>query len=495
MDFRTIETPACLAAVMLFAASAVFGQMGRTWPSEKKIVPDPVTGLPLTFLTSTDGSYRQSKIYQTHRQWTSDGKWLIFRGVRETGSQAFAVNEETGQIVQVTENGFSGMLCAGNRTMKLYVMSGGGGGGGRGRGATAAPGAAEGPGRGPERPAGAPPVAPPEGRGPGGGQGPGGAGRGFGGPRQILEIDLAKLFADVAARTVKPAANYTRVCGTIPATLEADGNMGLDANDDFMYFRVQGPETTQLSPGQTLLPGFGPRARQTTSGLRSMNLQTGEIKPIVNVGFAIGHVQSNPWMPGEIVFCWETTGKAPQRTWYVKSDGTGLRPLYPEAPYEWITHEAVIGKDEVVIAMLGHRSIASATPDSNWGIAGTFEHPTGVGIVNLRTREMRIVGQVPAWSPGHSDWHVAGSADGRWAASDDFEFEVWLYDRHSGEMNLLAGPQNHGADHIHPTFNAEGTRIEIQSALISQDKHSLNICVVPLPRTWLNRTYSTKAPE
>src|SRR5271157_1222118 len=149
MYARRIKTAACLAVVVLVAASAAFAQMGRTWPSEKKIVPDPVTGLPLTFLTSTDGGYSQSKIYQTHRQWTVDGKWLIFRGVRETGPQAMAVNEETGQIVQVTENGFMGMLCAGNKTMKLVVMSGGGG---RGRG-----------------------------------------------PRQILEIDLAKLFADVAA--------------------------------------------------------------------------------------------------------------------------------------------------------------------------------------------------------------------------------------------------------------------------------------------------------
>ena len=130
MYARRIGTAACIGVVTLFAASAAFAQMGRTWPSEKKIVPDPVTGLPLTFLTSTDGGYSQSKIYQTHRQWTSDGKWLIFRGVRETGPQAMAVNEETGQIVQVTESGFMGMLCAGNKTMKLYVMSGGGGGGG-----------------------------------------------------------------------------------------------------------------------------------------------------------------------------------------------------------------------------------------------------------------------------------------------------------------------------------------------------------------------------
>jgi oligogalacturonide lyase len=488
MNSRALKIAACLQILVLFSSSTVLAQMGRTWPSEKKIVPDPVTGVPLEFLTSTDGAYTQSKIYQTHRQWTADGKWLIFRGSREAGSQAFAVNEESGQIVQVTENGFMGMLCAGNKTMKLFVMSGGGGG--RGRGAPPARGTAPDAARGAGAAAGERAAPPADDRGARGARG------GFGGPRQILEIDLEKLFADVAAGAVKPAANYQRVCGTIPTGLNADGNMGLDANDDFMYFRVGGPETAQLSEGQTLQRTFGPRNMGAgPSGLRSMNLKTGEVKMICNVGFQIGHVQSNPWAPGEIIFCWETGGKAPQRTWFVNADGSGLRPLYPEAPYEWITHEAFIGKDEAAIAILGHRSIASATTNSDWGIAGTMEHPTGVGIVNLRTREMRIAGQVPAGSPGHSDWHVAGSSDGRWAACDDFAYEVWVFDRHNGEATLLAGPQKTGADHIHPTFNADNTKIEIESALISKDNRSLNICVVPLPKALLNRTYSQKLPE
>jgi oligogalacturonide lyase len=481
MNSRIFKTATCLAALGFFCAISTYAQMGRTWPSEKKIVPDPVTGLPLEFLTSTDGGYTQSKIYQTHRQWTADGKWLIFRGVRETGSQAFAVNEESGQIVQVTETGFIGMLCAGNKTMKLYVMTGGGGGGGRGRGATN--GVARGTIAGATN-------SPAAARGAGGGRG------GPTGPQQILEIDLEKLFADVAAGTVKPAANYTRVCGTVPSGLRADGNMGLDANDDFMYFRVNGPETAQLSEGQTLMSAAGPRGMGAgPSGLRSMNLKTGEVKLICNVGFQIGHVQSNPWVPGEIVFCWETGGKAPQRTWFVNADGSGLRPLFPEASFDWITHEAFISSNEVAIAILGHRSIASATTNSDWGTAGTMEHPTGVGIVNLRTREMRIAGQVPAWSQGRSDWHVAGSSDGRWAACDDFAYEVWVFDRHNGEATLLAGPQKVGADHIHPTFNADNTKIEIESALISKDNRSLNICVVPLPRALLNRTYPLNLPE
>jgi oligogalacturonide lyase len=102
---------------------------------------------------------------------------------------------------------------------------------------------------------------------------------------------------------------------------------------------------------------------------------------------------------------------------------------------------------------------------------------------------MRMAGQVPPWSHGRSDWHVAGSSDGRWAVCDDFDYEVWVFDRHNGQATLLAGSQKTGADHIHPTFNAENTKIEIESALISKDNRALNICVVPMPKSLLARTY------
>src|SRR5262249_5755610 len=157
--------------------------------------------------------------------------------------------------------------------------------------------------------------------------------------------------------------------GTLPAGMRSGGNMGLDANDDFAYFNVTGPETAQLSPGQTLQPATGARQPQMgagPSGLASMNLKTREVKPICNVGFQIGHVQTNPMSPGEIIFCWETGGKAPQRTWYVKSDGSELRPLYPESPYEWITHEAAFDADEVAIAIIAHQKVGT---NNGWGIA------------------------------------------------------------------------------------------------------------------------------
>jgi oligogalacturonide lyase len=233
------------------------------------------------------------------------------------------------------------------------------------------------------------------------------------------------------------------------------------------------------------------------AGLMSMDLRNGELKYIVTVPFQIGHVQSNPYVPGELVFCWETGGKAPQRTWTVIADGSGLRPLYPESEYEWVTHEAVISKDEVAIAIMGHRRIG--TPELNpdpsnpgqetaWGPSGTREKPTGLGIVNLRTREMTIAGQT---EKGSGLWHVNGSADGRWAVGDDFERNIYLIDRHTREMILLsAGHKTTASDHPHPTFSSDGTRIEIQSAMLSEDNRSMNICIIPVPETWLKRKYN-----
>lgn len=236
-------------------------------------------------------------------------------------------------------------------------------------------------------------------------------------------------------------------------------------------------------------------------GIGRVNLRTGEIRHVVSVPFQVGHIQSNLWNPGEIVFCWETGGKSPQRTWTVHADGSGLRPLYPEAPYEWVTHEAIFSKDEVALAIMGHRAIPGAAAavqgpatgvgganpgqDDGWGASGTREKPSGLAVVNLRTRQMQIVGQTPS---GSGFWHVNGSSDGRFVAGDDFSRSLYLIDRRNHEMMLLTtGHKATAADHPHPTFSPDGTRIEIQSAMLSADGRTMNICIVPVPKTWLER--------
>jgi oligogalacturonide lyase len=455
----------CLFFLLIIIVQCSVAQIGTRFPAEKKIIKDSVTGTMLTFLTS--GANGDSKIYQTHNQWTSDKQWVIFRSGR-VRNEAFAVNEETGDIVQVTQGGYTGMLSVGRLSMKLYFMR-------NEKSDTIA-------------------VSPGD-----------TARRRIQRPVQVIEVDLQKLFDDSKAGKLKNEKAYQRVCGTTAKEIGAGGDVALDADEQWVYFRVnQQTAAKHLLPGTKLEKNFGPRNMGAgPSGIAAMNIVTTEIKYVVSVPFQIGHIQTNPWMPGEIIFCWETGGKAPQRTWTVMSDGTGLRPLYPEAETEWVTHEAVISKDEVAIAIMGHRKIAGtnktveaatavggANPgqETAWGNSGTREKPTGLGIVNLRTKEMIIAGQTKS---GSGLWHVSGSADGRWAVGDDFARNIYLIDRHTNEMILLsAGHKTTAQDHPHPTVSPDGTKIEIQSAMISANGKSMNICIIPIPKEWLNRKYN-----
>lgn len=430
-------------------------QIGRRFPSERKEVTDPVTGVKLIFLTSKP--HGDSKIYPTHPQWTADGDWVIFRSALANG-EALAVHEKNGDIVQVSEGGYTGMLNIGQRSMKLYFMR---------KVAQHKPS--------PEVPD----------------------------ALQIIEVDLERVFTDSKAGKVKRAGHYQRVCGTTPPEMGAGGDMALDADEEWVYFRVGKEEAAKhLARGTTIEGPYGPRGMGAgPSGIAKMNIKTGELKHVVSVPFQIGHIQANLWNPGELVFCWETGGKSPQRTWTVMADGSGLRPLYPEAPYEWVTHEAVISKNEVAMAIMGHRKIpgtntgvdarptgvqgANPGQEADWGPSGTREKPTGLAIVNLRTRAMTIAGQTKS---GSGLWHVHGSPDGRWAVGDDFSRSIYLIDRETREMRLLTtGHKTSAADHPHPTFSPDGTKIEIQSAMLSEDDRTMNICIVPIPEAWINK--------
>jgi oligogalacturonide lyase len=449
----------CLFLCMFLYAETIQAQLGRRFPSERKMIKDPVTGAKLIFLTSTQNG--DSKIYQTHNQWTSDGQWLIFRSNR-VRNEAFAVHEKSGDIIQITEGGYNGMLNVARKSMKLYYLRYAG-----------------------ERK-------------------PGDSSRRRNNDSlQVIETNLAAIFSDSKKAAMRSKDQYERICGTIPADWEGGGDMALDGEEDWVYFRCgKNKAAKHLPEGTKPSTNFGPRNMGAgPTGIGAMNIHTGEMKYVISVPFQIGHIQTNPWMPGEIVFCWETGGKSPQRTWVVNSDGTGLRPLYPESEYEWVTHEAVIGKDEVAIAIMGHRKIpgtdknvepgtevggANPGQDPAWGPSGTREKPTGLAIVNLRTREMEIAGQTKS---GSGLWHVSGSPDGRWAVADDFSRSIYLIDRHTKEMILLStGHKTTAADHPHPTMSPDGTKIQIQSAMLSADNRSMNICIIPVPAQWLKRS-------
>jgi oligogalacturonide lyase len=442
-----------LAGVVLVAPGPVAASgVGRRLPPEKRIVTDPVTGLSLTFLTTDPAN--DSKPYQTHPTWTADGRWILMRSSRgDGGQQAYLIDERAGDIVQVTEGATDlGSLTLSRKTNTLYLLRGG-------------PGRAE---SGPSTSATS--------------------------PRQIVAVNLDPLVADALGGVPQPASAYERVIATLPSELRGGGGLTLDADESRLYLGVNlGPPLQRRRDldDRNMDPTEDPEAARARfeeagrgrGGIRSVDVRTGEIRTVVDVPFRLGHLQANPWVPGELVYCHETTGDAPQRIWTVRADGTGNRPLYVESPDEWVTHETFAAADQVMFNILGH-------------LPRLRHRPTGIAVVNLRSNHVTLLGQIDEDGGGGRTgglWHCNGSPDGRWAVGDSFKGDVYLIDRRSGERILLTTGHPMRPDHAHPIFSPDGNRILIQSGRLT-DGRSLDLVVVEIPAAVLDSALDRTRP-
>lgn len=417
-------TSVLLAAVLAMPASA---QVGRRFAPEKRVIVDRTTGLPVTFLTA--GATSDAKIYPTHPQWAADGLHIIFRSSDRAGaggSQAFAVNEITGDIIQLTDGPGvgTGSLNVARRSNKLYYMRRSG----------------------PDAPA------------------------------QLIELDLTPLLTDAGAGTPR-AQGYERIVATLPKDHIEAGGFTLDADERTAYVGFDQRRAPPRPPGQPV--------PQVPGGIRAIDLTNGAVRTVVRTPFRMGHVQANPFVPGEILYCHETGGDAPQRMWIVKADGSGNRPVFKEGPTDWVTHEQFADANHVIFNLMGHRRDLRKVP-------------TGILVVNLRDDTVAHLGQIPIEGFTRSEltnfrdpnipqdrtstggyWHNAVTYDGRWAAGDDFDGNVWLIDRNNGKRMLLSGGHRMRPDHAHPSFSPDGKRLLVQSGMLSDGK-KLSLAIVPV---------------
>jgi oligogalacturonide lyase len=430
---------------MTDAMAQTAGSVGRLYPPELETYDDPVTGVPVRVLTTHPAG--SSKPYQTHQTWTRDGEWILFRSNRSAelggGAQAYLVHEQRGDILQLTAGPGTevGSLNLSPTEDTLYYM------------------------------------------------------RRTDAGRHLIGLDLGTLIPDATAGRVGDPGSYERLITTLPEELRDAGGFAIDADGSAAYWGVGfGPvpqrqatganggrrqiDQSNLDPTEEreaarqrfALQGLGP------GGIRRIDLTTGAIDTVVDVDFRMGHVQTNPWLPGEIVYCHETTGDAPQRIWTVRGDGSQNRPLYVETPDEWVTHETFSGPDEVMFLVMAHLPYLGTKP-------------SGVSVVNLRTDEMRVLGQ----GPGQGFWHCNGSPDGRWAVADDFNGDVTLIDRRSGEMTVLTTGHVMKPDHTHPIFSPDSQRVLVQSGRPS-DGEKLDLMVIDVPTDLQDRRPAIPQP-
>ena len=418
----TTKPRALLAALLICICPAALAQVGQEFPSEKQVVLDRVTGRPLTLLTS--GAFNDAKIYPTHPQWAADGVHILFRSADRSADgqpQIFVVNEISGRIVQVSagEGVDAGSINVARLTNKVYYSRRGG--------ADAS--------------------------------------------TSLIEVDLTALLAE--PRT--PANRFERTVGTLPKGFIGAGGFTLDADEKAAYFGFDQRRAPARERGQPV--------PQVPGGLLAMDLANGRTRTVLEVPFRMGHVQANPLKPGEILYCHETGGDTPQRMWLVNADGTGNRPVFPEHADDWVTHEQFADADHVIFNLMGHTSKLR-------------QRPTGIMVVNLRDGTVENLGQPDSYynspqPPVYSDpnipvgkdnrggfWHNAVTYDRRFAAGDDFDGNVHLIDRKSGGRTLLSTGHRMRPDHAHPSFSADGTRLLIQSGMLT-DGQRLSLIVIP----------------
>lgn len=369
--------------------------LGQRFASEHLTLKDEVTGVEIVALTTSRHS--NSKFYQTHPQWTPDGKHIVFRSSRgrdtENGREgfAYAISMDTYEIIQVTTGDWGSNLHLGWKENKAYFFS----------------------------------------------------------DNKLRALDLGRLLKDSEQDSVGEPESYLTTLATVPADIRVAGGTGLDANEQRMFFAA--------------------RIDDENSAIYSVDFDTGDLTKLIDVPFWANHLQANPYVSGEIMYCWETRGDAPQRMWFLSVDEKGEvdnRPIYVEKPTEWVTHELFTGPDTILFNVMAH-------------LDRLQENPTGIFSLNIRTNEHTNHGQIGKGG----FWHCDGTEDGRWIVGDTFDGELYRIDTKTGEQTLLTtghrptskGPFTSEA-HSHHNISPDNKWVLFNSSMLTDS----DIMLVPL---------------
>lgn len=222
--------------------------------------------------------------------------------------------------------------------------------------------------------------------------------------------------------------------------LRVDGGLSLDSKGDWLY-----------------VGGVLEEDKKWT--IVALDIARESWQMVTEVDFRVGHIQANPSITRIIMFCHETGGDAPQRTWVVNARGTGLRPFYKETYNEWVTHECWWG---------GTKALFTIWPYDD-------EHtqkPHGAAGADLANGKLVIYSQMPAW-------HIHGSPDGKWIVVDDNDRNLWLIDAQTNERRLLT--QGHLAEgfknHPHPSFTPDSKSV----IFTSSRNHAEHVFMAEIP--------------
>ena len=394
---------------------------------------DEKTGVELNILTDTQKDDRF--IYQTDPMWTPSGKYLLFRSSSRSNAPEqertapdgrvtrfrptfyYFLEVASGRTIQVTDESVGGVFLA-NTADKLFVN------------------------------------------------------RRDGGKWTRWVMDLTKFFADAGRGRANKIDDYLTYIGAFPESEEMGrpGGWCVSSDDNWAYITVSRnvmptPEELAIQERVAQKPRDDQPVKvgQGMSGLRKMDLRTGEVSYIRNVPFRVGHIQASRFRPNEILFCCETGGDAGQRMWYCDANTNEYKPLYQETPLDWVTHETFGTEDYVYFNVLGWQDRLR-------------KQASGIFRINLRTDDVEVIGQVEmdkdreSSLKGRGFWHCNSTRDNRYAAGDTFAGSIWVINVETGQKCQVASDIKMAPDHGHPFFSPDGKHLCFQSGHYSDGK-------------------------
>lgn len=161
---------------------------GQRFPSENFTYADEVTGTTINALTTS--RHNNSKMYQTHPQWTSDGKYVVITSDRTStrekrDRQAYAISMDNFEIVQITTGNRGSNLHLGWHKNSAYLFRG----------------------------------------------------------NELIELKLDQLLEDSEKEQVGNPEDYEVVLATVPDSIRPSG-LGLDARENRVFFSSREDENT-----------------------------------------------------------------------------------------------------------------------------------------------------------------------------------------------------------------------------------------------------------
>lgn len=235
----------------------------------------------------------------------------------------------------------------------------------------------------------------------------------------------------------------SKVVGKLPEDVETNsGGIAVTPNEDWLY------------------SGF--RNKNGKWSLKRLNLSESIWEECCEVDFQIGHVQTSPWDNTKVMFCWETGGDSPQRTWLWDESTRKHRPFFLERDELWVTHEVWWGKNSALFTVWPYDEKRKSLPH---GVCYSTIEKGANG-------EMEVLSQYPAW-------HTHGSHDLQWVLGDDFERNIWLINPIRKEKRLLVKGKigNNIKVHPHASFTPDSKGIVFNSSALGMEE--IHLAVIP----------------